>query len=422
MRHDPGGRAGRRLAMAAAAALFAQMPFGAGALERGLTVPLRAGLEPDAPIADKFRLYRRSKALVIGIDAYRAGWPPLAMAVADARRVAAELERQGFDVTLRTDLDAIALQAGLERFFVVQGADPEARLFLWYAGHGHTLDGEGYLVPADAPRPGAGDAFREKALAMRRLGDFARLAAARHVFAVFDSCFSGTIFGARRDLPPTAITRATTEPVRQFLTSGAAAQSVTDDGAFRALFLAALRGEAPADSNGDGYLMASELGLFLNRQVSQQTGARQTPQYGKLSDRRFDRGDFVFALPSAGAGSAAAPAEAGSAELARWRAIADSDDPATFDAYLARYPDGAFVEVARMRQQQLRARLDAAIAAPATAGTVPPRRQPPEDVTWLTIEHSVDPVDFELYLERFPNGRHAAAARDRLAALRSVPR
>ena len=38
------------------------------------------------------RMYLRSYALVIGNDAYRAGWPRLSNAVADARAVAAELE------------------------------------------------------------------------------------------------------------------------------------------------------------------------------------------------------------------------------------------------------------------------------------------------------------------------------------------
>ena len=72
------------------------------------------------------------------------------MAVEDARQVAAALKKQGFGVRLKTNLNAVELQSTLESFFVIEGADPEARLFVWYAGHGHTIGGEGYLVPADA--------------------------------------------------------------------------------------------------------------------------------------------------------------------------------------------------------------------------------------------------------------------------------
>ena len=46
---------------------------------------------------------------------------------------------------------AEALRATLREFFAIKGADPNARLMLWFAGHGHTINGEGFLVPADAP-------------------------------------------------------------------------------------------------------------------------------------------------------------------------------------------------------------------------------------------------------------------------------
>ena len=68
------------------------------------------------------------------------------MAVEDARQVAAAQKKQGSGVTLKTNLNAVELQSTLESFFVVEGADPEARLFLWYAGHGYTIGGEGYLA------------------------------------------------------------------------------------------------------------------------------------------------------------------------------------------------------------------------------------------------------------------------------------
>ena len=83
-----------------------------------------------------------------------------------------------------------------------------------------------------------------------------------------DSYFSGTVFEGARALPPTAVTRATTLPVRQFLTSGDAGQTVSDDGTFRKLFLRALRGEERVDANGDGFITASEMGLFLGDRVS----------------------------------------------------------------------------------------------------------------------------------------------------------
>ena len=193
-------------------------------------------------MAETVRLYPNSYALVIGIDRYTAGWPRPSNAVKDARLVAAVLEARGFAVTLEENLDSSALKQAFERFFVLKGQDPKARLFVWFTGHGHAEHGEGYLVPVDAPGPDAGPGFRLKALSMRRFGEFVRQARAKHAYAVFDACFAGTIFDTARGRPPAAITRATTLPVRQFLTSGDAAQQVSDDGRFRKLFVRALEG------------------------------------------------------------------------------------------------------------------------------------------------------------------------------------
>ena len=264
------------------------------AANRGLTIQLRGVNAKDAPVVGNVQLYTKSYALVIGINEYRNGWPRLSMAVNDAKAIAKELDARGFDVTLKTNPNSVQLKNAFEDFFVVKGADPAARLFVWFAGHGHTQGGEGFLVPADAPRPETGAAFKLSALPMRRFGEYVRLADAKHAYAVFDACFAGTVFNSQRSLPSVAITRATTLPVRQFLTSGDADQTVSDDGAFRELFLRGLKGDEKADANSDGYVTASEMGLFLGDRMTNLTQAAQTPRYGKLRDKDYDRGDFVF--------------------------------------------------------------------------------------------------------------------------------
>ncbi len=263
---------------------------------RGVSVKLKKSEKPGASSAGEVRLYNSSYALVIGIDDYTNGWPRLSGAVNDARVVAKELENHGFDVTLETNLDSEQLKDVLNKFFIFKGENPEARLFVWFAGHGHTLNDEGYLVPADAPLPKETAKFKYMALSLRRFGELVRQAQSKHAMAVFDSCFSGTIFSTQRSAPPAAITRATTLPVRQFLSSGDADQEVSDDGRFRKLFIRALQGEEPADANGDGYLTGSELGLFLTDRITNLTSSQQTPRYGKLRDENYDRGDFVFLL------------------------------------------------------------------------------------------------------------------------------
>ena len=372
------------------------LPLGQGGqaaqIDTGVYIDIRASEAPGAPVVERWKLYGASHALVIGIDAYTNGWPRLSNAVKDARLVAAALRARGFEVTLLSDVTFAELRDALRRFFALKGANPEARLFLWFAGHGHTEYGEGYIVPADAPAPGSPE-FLLSALHMGDLGTLARIARSKHVLAVFDSCFAGTIFTAQRARPPAAITRAAVQPVRQFLTSGDADQKVSDDGTFRELFLRALRGEESSDANGDGYVTGTELSLYLENRVTNLTRAAQTPRSGKLRDPKFDRGDFVFVVPGTALAATSAPAapapratgpSRAAFELEFWNAIKGSSEPADYQAYLDAYPDGHFASLARRRAQ----------TATAQAPQQEARLTPPQDPPVKSIE------EVERYLEQ----------------------
>jgi hypothetical protein len=97
-------------------------------------------------------------------------WPTLSNGIKDAEEVAKGLAAQGFEVTFNDDT--------LRDFFIVDGDDPNARLLLWFAGHGDTIDGEAYLVPTDAPLK-VDAQFRVKAISLRRFGEYMREAKAR---------------------------------------------------------------------------------------------------------------------------------------------------------------------------------------------------------------------------------------------------
>ena len=338
----------------------------AQAASRGISVELRESEAAGAAVAETRELYRGgSHALVIGIDDYRRGWQRLSYAVADARAVAAALRAKGFEVTLKTNLKSEALAGTLKDFFIHKGRDPEARLFVWFAGHGQTLDGEGYLVPADGAPPGDEAAFLDTALSLRDFGKFARYAKSKHVFSVFDSCFAGTIFSVARSRAPPAITRVTTQPVRQFLSSGDAGQQVSDDGAFARHFIEALGGRSRADANGDGYLTGSEIGAHLTYEVSNLTNNLQTPRYGKLRAARYNKGDFVFSLARpAASGRAPSPPAAGNASMTAWQAIKQSRDAADFRIFLDAYPESPMAPFARDRLRRLEETQIAAVPTP----------------------------------------------------------
>jgi hypothetical protein len=71
-------------------------------------------------------------------------------------------------------LKARELDNAFRDFFIRTDSDPEARLLLWFAGHGHTMKhpvGEGYIVPANTPAAETDAEFRIKAVGQERVGN-----------------------------------------------------------------------------------------------------------------------------------------------------------------------------------------------------------------------------------------------------------
>src|SRR5262245_2247289 len=97
--------------------------------------------------------FQRSLAIIIGINAYAGGIPPLRSAANDAGRLARILaDDHGYDVRLLVDVEAT--RAALTRLLTEKLPDevgPDDRVLIYFAGHGIALDGEdgpaGYLVP-----------------------------------------------------------------------------------------------------------------------------------------------------------------------------------------------------------------------------------------------------------------------------------
>jgi len=275
-----------------------------GSFQLGLTLMQERSVKVTVKIQDGklLTLYNASYALVIGVSIYTNGWPTLPQAVNDAREIKTTLEQHGFVVTLVENPTAAQLENALKDFIATRGLGAENRLLFYFAGHGYTQKKAygadlGYIVPSDVPLPDKDQAgFLRKVISMENFNSYAREINAKHVLFLFDSCFSGSIFALARAVPA-VITYKTSEPVRQFITAGAADETVPDKSIFKQQFLEALKSEG--DSNKDGYVTGTELGEFLQTQVVNYSRESQHPQYGKIRDPRLDKGDFVFIVPLA---------------------------------------------------------------------------------------------------------------------------
>ena len=243
-------------------------------------------------------LYNESYALVVGNGRYTNGWDPLDRVVRDVTEVATVLEKHGFIVTLKIDLKKADFDAAFEAF-IRKGVGKDNRLLFYYAGHGQTemnkQTGEesGYLVMVDSPMPmTTGKINRSRNVSVRSLAEGAKQIEALHVLYLFDSSFSDSVLNVRSRPQPCTVQDSVKYPARQFIIAGHRNEPMPSSSQFNAAFLDLLKGHV-AEPIPDGYVTGEEFGLYLNHHVPEYKHT-QTPQYGKINDPKFNRGDFVF--------------------------------------------------------------------------------------------------------------------------------
>ena len=259
--------------------------------QRGMTISVHTE-------TGEIPLYNESYALVVGNGSYTNGWDPLDGALKDVKDVATVLEKHGFTVTVKTDLKKADFEAVFEAF-IRKGEGKANCLLFYYGGHGYTeinkLTGEesGYLVMVDSPMPTVtGKIEGSKNVSIRSLTEGAKRIEALHVLYLFDSSFSDSVLNVRNRPQPCTVQDSVKYPVRQFIIAGSADEPTPDPSVFKAAFLDLLEGRV-AEPIPDGHITGEELGLYLNHHVPEYNHA-QTPQYGKIADPKFNRGDFVF--------------------------------------------------------------------------------------------------------------------------------
>jgi peptidoglycan/xylan/chitin deacetylase (PgdA/CDA1 family)/uncharacterized caspase-like protein len=280
---------------------------------------------PTAAAPDARRsFYHESWAVIIGVNDYQ-NWPKLRYAVNDATAVEETLVNKfGFKrdhIRKLIDRDATRqriMQVLGDEFTDVNKIQREDRVFFFFAGHGATRtfgDGRqiGFIVPVDADR----ENYVSTAISMTQLRDASDLIAAKHIYFVMDSCYSGLALsrgaGAfSRDR--TYLEEVTRRTARQILTAGGADQQVSDDGpgghsVFTWALLQGLDGKA--DLDGNGVITASELGAYISPIVA--SFSKQTPSVGNMVGS--EGGEFLFELQPEALTTATPPSDRKSVQL-----------------------------------------------------------------------------------------------------------
>ena len=294
-------------------------------------------------------------ALVIGNSTYR-NVPALPNPANDAFAMSDSLRRLGFVVQEGIDLDAAGMASTL-RTFGAMAANADVAL-VFYAGHGIQVDGQNFLLPVDAALQRERDLNYEAVPLDLILSEASQ--ARKLALVILDACrdnpFAGQLQQSMGPTRSTAVGRglgrvdAPADTLVAFATRDGA---VAEDGTgFNSPFTTALL----THLNEPGV----EIGHYFRKvrdTVISSTNGRQEPfVYGSLSAEQFylnpaSGGSQVAAAPVQPTVQPAQPAGQADleADMLFWRSIQDSTDAAEYFAYLSRFPNGVFADLARNR-------------------------------------------------------------------------
>jgi hypothetical protein len=250
----------------------------------------------------------RYRALLIGNNDYEP-WPDLKTAINDVERLAEVLQTSyGFapaDVRLLKNATRRQILSAFQE--LQQVAQPEDRVLIYYAGHGHLEESEGYWVPVDGRL--AADAVRENDWLSNRsiLRELERVRA-RHKFLIADSCFSGSLLLENtRGLKPVPEDWSQAPDylreklrLRSVIGLSSGGNEPVSDGLPRSeghsIFAYHLLAQLRA--NARPYLSATELGQRVRRYVANDTlsslGSLQTPLVQPIANQGHQGGEFFF--------------------------------------------------------------------------------------------------------------------------------
>ena len=241
----------------------------------------------DAQLGRPEGLYYKSWAVIFGIDDYLLA-PKLTTSVASGKAAAEALRKLKFEEVIEVYDKKARSKAMLHILNNVlpRKVGRQDRVVIYFAGHaGVTQDRNGrdlgYLVPSDAHTNNV-----SKAVTMDDLKEFSRRVMAKHILFVIDTGVSGWEITAPQQLSlegRVAPEEDTDKRAVQVLTAADKGEaSVQQDGQslFTRTLTAGLQGAADTDKNG--WLMASELGAYIKLQIEKATAGAQHPHVARI--------------------------------------------------------------------------------------------------------------------------------------------
>lgn len=365
------------------------------ALSTGAQEPNRQLIQPNSTNVTPAKRI----ALVIGNGAYSAA-PPLKNPPNDARDMAAALKTLGFDVASGINVGQKDMKRLIREFGMKLKAGGSG--LFYYAGHGVQSKGRNYLIPVDAniqSEAEVEDSGVDAALVLNFMDD----AQNGLNIVILDACRNNPFARSFRsandglaqvDAPTGTLIAYATAPGR------VASDGTGNNGLYTSELLKQM--QTPGVSITDMFMR-------VRAEVMKQTGNKQVPwEASSLVGAFYFRGAPGDSAPVTNT----TKIDPTAFELSYWDTIKNSASADDFKAYLEKYPNGQFASLAKNRISTLSEAPKSAETKPDDS-----RNSATELAFWDSVRNSTNPADLRAYLQKYPNGEFAELARNRLAAV-----
>ena len=335
--------------------------FRSAALFAVALLPLLAGAaEPKRNLAvskpaDTAHAKEQRVALVIGNSAYKVS--PLKNPANDAEDIAKALRGLGFQVTLKQNQGRDGMAQAI-RAFGNQLKQGGTGLF-YYAGHGMQVKGKNFLIPVDANIESE-DEVPYRSIDANELLAKMEFARNRVNLVILDACRNNP-FGRSFRSASQGLAQMDA-PVGTLVAFATAPGSVAADGTGRnGLYTQHLL----ASMNQPG-LKIEDVFKRVRQGVRKSSGDKQVPWENTSLE-----GDFYFKP-----GAASATADPAAIELVYWDSIKDSQSADDYKAYLKKYPNGLFADIAKRRALSPPKPATSAVVSIAPTAATKPKPEP----------------------------------------------
>lgn len=344
-------------------------------------------------------------ALVIGNGAYTSA-PPLKNPPNDARDMAATLKALGFDVASGINVNQRDMKRLIREFGQKLKAGGSG--LFYYAGHGVQSRGRNYLIPIDANITSEAE-VEDSGVDVGLVLNFMDDAQNGLNIVILDACrnnpFSRSFRSAsdglaQVDAPTGTLIAYATAPGR------VASDGTGQNGLYTSELLKQMR--IPG-------LSATELFMHVRAEVMKQTGSKQVPWEASSLVGSFYFSGSPTNLGSSNSAENNSRIDPSAFELSYWETIKNSTIADDFKAYLEKYPDGQFATLAKNRINSL-----GSVAKPDESKPVSNSTSGGEFAFWESIKNSTSIDDYNAYLKKYPNGEFVELAKSRLRPLEAA--